>query len=121
MLKEYRGLQNSLGRGPDEEEKRLYGAGGEGGQKRGQKAVEDLRRWSDEMEVRGQWKEAALWQRGGATWRRMSEGDEWWEKGERGVFERGEREAWREKSGMVALRGRGERGELALKLEKRNG
>ena len=41
------------------------------------------------------------------------------EKGEGGVFERGEREAWREKSGMVALRGRGKRGELALKLEKR--
>ena len=40
--------------GPDEEEKRLCGAGGEGGgQERGQKAVEDLRRWSDEMEVRG--------------------------------------------------------------------
>ena len=40
-----------------------------------------------------------------------------------GVFERGEREAWREKSGMVALRVRvrGERGELALKLEKKNG
>ncbi len=53
----------------------------------------------------------------------MSEGDEWWEKGEGGVFERGEREAWREKSGMVALRVRvrGERGELALKLEKKNG
>ncbi len=32
---------------------------------RGQKAVEDLRRWSEEMEVRGQWKEAALWMRGG--------------------------------------------------------
>ena len=47
---------------------------------------------------------------------RMSEGDERWEKGEGGVFERGEREAWREKSGMVALR---VRGELALKLEKR--
>ena len=41
------------------------------------------------------------------------------EKGEAGVFERGEREAWREKSVMVALRVRGERGELALKLEKR--
>ena len=40
--------------------------------------------------------------------RRMSEGDEWWEKGEEGVFERGEREAWREKSVMVALRVRGE-------------
>ena len=37
----------------------------------------------------------------------------------RGVFERGEREAWREKSVMVALRARGERGELALKLEKK--
>ena len=59
--------------------------------------------------------------RGGATLGRMSEGDEWWEKGEGGVFERGEREAWREKSGMVALRVRGERGELALKLEKKNG
>ena len=66
--------------------------------------------------------------RGGATLGRMSEGDEWWEKGEwrelrekgeGGVFEKGEREAWREKSVMVALRGRGERGELALKLEKR--
>ena len=33
----------------------------------------------------------------------------------------GEREAWREKSGKVALRGRGERGELALKLENKNG
>ena len=41
-----------------------------------------------------------------------------WEKGEAGVFERGEREAWREKSVMVALR---VRGELALKLEKKNG
>ena len=39
----------------------------------------------------------------------------------RGAFERGEREAWREKCVMVALRGRGERGELALKLEKKNG
>ena len=58
--------------------------------------------------------------RGGATLRRMSEGDERWEKGEGGVFERGEREAWREKSGMVALRVR-VRGELALKLEKKNG
>ena len=38
-----------------------------------------------------------------------------------GVFERGEREAWREKSVMVALRVRGERSELALKLEKKNG
>ena len=52
---------------------------------------------------------------------RMSEGDEWWEKGEGGVFERGEREAWRKKSGMVALRVRGERSELALKLEEKNG
>ena len=52
---------------------------------------------------------------------RMSEGDEWWEKVEGGVFERGEREVWREKSGIVALRVRGERGELALKLEKKNG
>ena len=42
----------------------------------------------------------------------MRENDEW------GVFEKGEREAWRGKNGMVALRGRGERGELALKLEK---
>ena len=68
--------------------------------------------------------------RGGATLRRMSEGGEWWkqgkwgelrEKGEAGVFQKGEREAWREKSVMVALRVkvRGERGELALKLEKR--
>ena len=39
----------------------------------------------------------------------------------RGVFEKGEREAWREKSVMVALRERGERGELGLKLEKKNG
>ena len=38
------------------------------------------------------------------------------EKGEGGVFEKAEREAWREKSVMVALRGRGE---LALKLEKK--
>ena len=53
--------------------------------------------------------------------RRMSEGDERWEKGEGGVLERGEREGWREKIVMVALRGRGERGELALKLDKRNG
>ena len=30
-------------------------------------------------------------------------------------------EAWREKRGMVALRVRGERGKLALKLEKKNG
>ena len=30
---------------------------------RGQKAVEDLRRWSDEMEVRGQGKEAACGRR----------------------------------------------------------
>ena len=53
---------------------------------------------------------------------------EWWEKGEwgelrekgeGGVFEKGEREAWREKSVIVALRGRCEWGELALKLEKR--
>ena len=42
------------------------------------------------------------------------------EKGE-GEFLRGERETWREKSVMVALRVRSERGELALKLEKRNG
>jgi len=57
----------------------------------------------------------------------VSEGGEWWEKGEWGelrekgegeVFEKGEREAWREKCVMVALRGRGERAELALKLEK---
>ena len=40
------------------------------------------------------------------------------EKGEGGVFEKGERETWREKSVMVPLRGRGE---LALKLEKKNG
>ena len=82
------------------------------------------------MEVRGQWKEAALWMRGGATLRRVNEGGEWWEKGEwgelrekgeGGVFERGEREAWRERSVMVALRVRGERGELALKMEKKNG
>ena len=33
----------------------------------------------------------------------------------------GVRAAWGEKSGMVALRVRGERGELALKLEKKNG
>ena len=46
-----------------------------------------MRRWSEEMEVRGQWKEAALWIRGGgATLRRMSEGDERWEKGEGGSF-----------------------------------
>ena len=66
----------------------------------------------------------------GATLRRMSEGDEWWEKGEwrelrekgeGGVFERGERETWREKSVMVALRGKAETGELALKLKKKNG
>ena len=49
------------GRVPDEEEKRLCGAGEQCGQERVQKAVEDLRRWSEEMEVRGQWKEAALW------------------------------------------------------------
>ena len=77
-----------------------------------------MRRKSDEMEERGQGKEAAFWMRGGgATLRRVSEGGEWWEKGEwgelrekgeEGVFERGEREAWREKSVMVALRGRGE-------------
>ena len=73
MLKECGGLQNSSGRGPNEEEKRLCGAGGEGGQKRRKKAVEDLRRWSEEMEVRGQWKEAALWMRGGATLRMVSE------------------------------------------------
>jgi len=36
-----------------------------------------------------------------------------------GVFEKGEREAWREKSVLGALRGRSERGELALKLEKK--
>ena len=43
-----------------------------------------LRRWSEEMEVRGQWKEAALWMRGGggATFRRVCEGSDWWEKGE---------------------------------------
>ena len=78
------------------------------------------------MEVRGQWKEEALWMRGGATLRRVSEVGDWWEKGEwgefrekgeGGVFERGEREAWREKSVMVALR---VRGELALKSEKKN-
>ena len=51
----------------------------------------------------------------------MSEGGEWWEKDEGGVFERGEWEAWREKSVMVALRVRGERGELVLQLEKKNG
>ena len=56
----------------------------------------------------------------GATLGRMSEGDEWWEKVEGGVFDRGEREVWREKSGMVALRVR-VRGKLALKLEKSNG
>ena len=39
------------GRGPNEEEKRLCGAGGEGGQESGKKAVEDLRRWIEEMEV----------------------------------------------------------------------
>ena len=50
-----------------EEEKRLCGAGGEGGQERGKKAVEDLRRWSEEMEVRGQWKEAASWMGGGGN------------------------------------------------------
>ena len=41
------------------------------------------------------------------------------EKGEGGVFEKCEREVWREKSVMVAVRGRGEWSELALKLEKR--
>ena len=41
------------------------------------------------------------------------------QKGEGRVFEKGEREAWREKSGMVALRVRGERGELALKMGKK--
>ena len=60
--------------------------------------------------------------------RRVSEEGEWWkkdewgelrEKGEGGVFEKVEREAWREKSVIVALRGRSERGELALKLEKK--
>ena len=102
--------------------KRLCGAVGEGGQETRKKAVEDLRRWSEEMEVRGQWREAGWWMREGATLRRKSEGDERWEKGEGGIFERGEREAWREKSGMVALRVRvrGEGGELALKLEKKN-
>ena len=61
----------------------------------------------------------------------MSEGGEWgefWEKGESGVFEKGEggvfekgeREAWRGRSVMVALRGWGESGELALKLEKKD-
>ena len=40
-------------------------------------------------------------------------------RGEGGVFEKGEREAWREKSVMVALRVSGERGELVLKLEKK--
>ena len=82
------------------------------------------------MEERGQGKEAALWMRVGETLRSVCEGGEWWEKGEwgelrekgeGGVFEKGEREAWREKSVMVALRGRGARGELALKLEKKNG
>ena len=63
--------------------------------------------------------------------RRVSEGGggEWWEKGEWGEFrEKGDRgvlrkvrEAWREKSVMVALRGRGKMGEMALKLEKKNG
>ena len=62
--------------------------------------------------------------------RRVSEGVELWEKGEwgelrekgeGGVFERGERDAWREKSVIVALRVTGERGELALKMEKKNG
>ena len=38
-----------------------------------------------------------------------------------GVFEKGERETWRAKCVMVALRGRDERGELALKLGKKNG
>ena len=42
-------------------------------------------------------------------------------KGEVEVFEKGEKEAWREKRLMVALRGMGDRGELALKLEKKNG
>ena len=56
---------------------------------RGQKAVENLRRGSDEMEVRGQGKETALWMRGEeATLRRVSEGGEWWEKGEWGEFEK---------------------------------
>ena len=53
-----------------------------------------------------------------------------WEKGEWGelrengegrIFEKGEREAWREMCVMVVLRGKGERGELALKLEDKNG
>ena len=87
--------------------------------KEGQKAVEDWRRWSGEMEERGQGKEAALWMRGGATLTWVSEGGEWWEKGEwEDLRDKVEGEAWREKSVMVALRGRGERGELALKLEK---
>ena len=54
----------------------------------------------------------------------MWEKGEWGElreNGEGGLFDKGEREAWRGKSVMVALRGRGERGELALKLEKKNG
>ena len=55
-------------------------------------------------------------------------GGEWWKKGEWGelrenvegeVFEKSEREAWRDKSVMVALRGRGERGELACSWKKR--
>ena len=37
----------------------------------------------------------------------------------RGKFLRKVREAWREKSVMVALRVRGESGELALKMEKK--
>ena len=62
------------------------------------------------MEVRGE----------GATLRRVSEGGEWWEKGVWGELrEKDERETWRGKSVMVAFRGRGERGGLALMLEKR--
>ena len=42
------------------------------------------------------------------------------EKGEGGVFEKGEMAVLRGKSVIVALRGRSERVELALKLEKKD-
>ena len=45
---------------------------------------------------------------GGTTLGRGSEGEDWREKGERGVFEKAERDAWRWKSVKVALRGRGD-------------
>ena len=69
-----------------------------------------MRSWSDERAGEGgSFVDKRGWV---ATFRRVSEGGEWWEKGEWGelrekgegvVFKRGEREAWRKKSVMVAL------------------